>query len=174
MTLFAMCLAFSFTSCSDDEEKGKETDESLLIGKWALVHMVYEDETETETETEDNYKASDEVDVIEFKKSGACHNYCYIGPDRRIKNKRESSNPQSIIGKEVLSNYITSDSNYDWNDYGDWELSGDNLSLLFYGEGQTTVKVESLTASRLTFTASGIYDDEDGAYRYEMTYQKID
>lgn len=141
MTLFAMCLAFSFTSCGDDEEKGKDMDESLLIGKWALVHMVYEDETETD---EESFKASEEEDVIEFKKSGACRNYCYV-------------------------EYID---DYDWDDRGDWELSGDNLSLLFYGMGQTTVQVESLTASRLTFTASGREDGE--SYRYEMTYQKID
>lgn len=136
-----MCLAFSLTSCKDDEEKGKDMDESLLIGKWALVNMLYEDETETD---EESYKASAEVDVIEFKKSGTCRNYCYI---------------------EDIDDY-------DWDDYGDWELSGNNLSLLFYGVGQTTAKVESLTASRLTFVAAGKEDGE--SYRYEMTYQKID
>lgn len=141
MTLFAMCLAFSFTSCGDDEEKGKDMDESLLIGKWTLVREIYEDKADT---WDNNYKASDEVDVIEFKKSGACRNYSYI--------------------EEI--------DDYDWDDRGDWALSGDNLSLLFYGEGQTTVQVESLTASRLTFTANGREDGE--SYRYEMTYQKID
>ncbi|WP_278630095.1 DUF5004 domain-containing protein [Parabacteroides goldsteinii] len=144
---FVMCMAsLAMVSCSDDDKEDSKTDESLLIGKWALSNLIYEDESETET---DSFETSEEADVIIFNEDGTCRNYC-------------KPNDQAGPGIDP----------YDWNDYGEWKLvNSTSLKLLFYGEGQQTVKVLKMTASTLSFEAS--ITDEGDSYKYTMIYQKV-
>lgn len=143
VAFFVMCMAsLAMVSCSDDDDDDPQVDKSTLVGKWVLTNLVYEDENENES---DSFKVSEEVDVILLNEDGSCRNYCFI------------------------AEY----DDYDWDDKGNWSLSDDTtLKLLFYGEGQQTVKVLKMTATTLSFECS-LKDDEGDAYKYTATYQKV-
>ena len=99
------------------------------------------EEDESGTDT-DSFKTTEEVDVIIFNEDGTCRNYSKVGDL------------------------------YDWDDKGIWNLSANTtLKLLFYGEGQQTVKVLKMTATTLSFECSLSYDGE--AYKYTATYEKV-
>lgn len=149
MTFFVMCMTLMMISCSDDDKDkdDEKASEEILIGKWVLVHSVYENDTEFE---EDDDDVSKENDVIVFENEGVCHNYC------KIANVAPGIDP------------------YDWNDYGKWKfMDNSSLRLLFYGEGQQIVKVLKLTSTILSFECTIDYKDGEIGH-YTMTYQKVD
>lgn len=144
MLLSIMMTMCFFVSCGDDDGKDdSQVDKSLLVGKWVLTNLVTEDESGTDTES---YAVSEEVDVIIFTEDGSCRNYSEV----EINGKKE----------------------YDWDDKGNWSLVDDKtLKLLFYGEGQQTVKVLKMTATTLSFECSLSFEGEN--YKYTATYQKV-
>lgn len=147
VAFFVMCMAsLAMVSCSDDDDDDPQVDKSTLVGKWVLTNLAYEDESENES---DSFKVSEESDVILLNEDGSCRNYC---------------KPYDQAGPGTDP--------YDWNDYGEWELiNSTSLKLLFYGEGQQTVKVLKMTATTLSFECS--LKDDGEVYKYTMTYQKV-
>ena len=98
-------------------------------------------EDASETDSE-TFNVSEEADVVLLNEDGSCRNYSKVGDL------------------------------YDWDDKGNWSLSDDTtLKLLFYGEGQQTVKVLKMTATTLSFECS--LEDERDTYKYTATYQKV-
>lgn len=82
ITLFAMCLTISLTSCGKDEED-PNTDEpggskSLLIGTWVLVR---DQGTYSGGSYDDSYSISEQKDVVELYENGRCHNFRSGGYD---------------------------------------------------------------------------------------------
>lgn len=145
VAFFVMCMAsLAMVSCSDDDDKDdSQVDKSALVGKWVLTNLIEEDESGTDT---DSFEVSEEADVILLNEDGSCRNYCEVLMNGKIE--------------------------YDWDDKGSWILSDNTtLKLLFYGEGQQTVKVLKMTDTTLSFECS-ITDDEY-SYKYTATYQKV-
>ncbi len=60
-----------------------------------------------------------------------------------------------------------------WDDSGRWKLSGDALTLFYYGEGRRTVTITELSSSVLSFEDHGIFSDGSMEYTYIMTYRKV-
>lgn len=144
MAFFVICMSsLALFSCNDNDDD-KKIDDEILIGKWVLIEYTYESENGS---YKDEYPIYEEEDVIVFKKSGVCHNYCYI---------------KSL-------------DDYDWNDYGEWEsINNSSIKLLFYGEGEQIVTILNLTETILSFECN-VIDEDDGTFsKYEMTYQRID
>lgn len=146
ITLFAMCLAFSLTSCgNDDEEGGGNASSSKLIGKWVLVkeegYEIYKGEKDY---FESTYKVSEESEVYEFKKNGTVRNYGYYIDEYGDKVK-------------------------DFDISGEWILDGSMLTVVDSDDGEEgSVEIKKLTDSQLVF----VYDEKD--YYNEATYQKVD
>lgn len=146
ITLFTMCLAFSLTSCGDDEEDGGgNASSSMLIGKWVLVkedgYDIYKGEKDY---FESTYKVSEESEIYEFKKNGTvrCYGYYVNGYGDKVKA---------------------------FDHAGEWILEGNTLTSIDtkYGE-EASVEIKKLTDSQLVF----VYDEKD--YYNELTYQKVD
>lgn len=142
-----MCLTFSLTSCSDDDNNDGEATPSQLVGKWVIVkeegYVLIENK---KIPTDETYKVSDESDVCEFKKDGTFRNYGY---------------------------YITSsgEKKLDYDETAQWILNGTTITVTEKDGESGTVKIKELTDSKLVL----IFEEEDmDEYYYsENTYQKV-
>lgn len=77
----------------------------------------------------------------------------------------------------VLFNENGSCFNYNdkgWFDKGNWSLSDTTLKLLFYGEGQQTVKILKMTETIFTFECLLENEKKEGEFfKCTATYQKV-
>lgn len=146
ITLFAMCLAFSLTSCGDDEEEGGggEVSSSKLLGKWVFVkkegYTIYNGKKEY---FEHTYKISDEYGIYIFKKNGTFREYGYY-----------------------IDKY--GDKVKEFDNTGEW-IQEQNTLYLNYSDGdEYSAKIKETTDSQL------ILVNESKTSYEEMIYQKVD